>query len=339
MLARDDITEFTRYRNLDTVARYQEWTLPYTRDLAHELVDEMEAMGRPRPGAWAQLAIDHDGELVGDFAVWIDPADELAMIGYTVAPEHQGHAYAVEAAEAVIEWLFGRRSIHRIAATIDPRNLASARVLERCGFEYVGTAPSAAWSRGEWTDDARFSLLEPAWRAWRARPTGSPAVVRFVPVDASNVEAVCALDIAHSQRRFVHSIAESIARAAHPPIVDGEPVTPWYRAIEADGELAGFVMLAHRDGQVPRLWQLLVDQRHQRRGIATRAVGEVARMLAAQGAPLLEAAFVDEPGGPEVFYARLGFARTGAVDPNGEVRSRVATAEVARRVDRLTPRH
>jgi RimJ/RimL family protein N-acetyltransferase len=49
MLARADITEFTRYRNLPEVARYQEWALPYTRDLAHELVDEMESMGRPSP--------------------------------------------------------------------------------------------------------------------------------------------------------------------------------------------------------------------------------------------------------------------------------------------------
>lgn len=331
MLARPDITEFTRYRNDPEVARYQEWPLPYTRDLAHELVDEMEALGRPTPGAWAQLAVERDGQLVGDFAVWIDPDGELAMIGYTISPDHQGHAYAVEAASAVIDWLFDRRTVHRIAATIDPRNLASARVLERCGFEYIGTARSAAWSRGEWTDDARFSLLEPAWRAWRSRPTHPPVDVGFVPVDASSVESVCAIDIAHSQRRFVSSVSESIARAAHPPIIDGELVEPWYRAIVADGELAGFVMLAFRPNAAPRLWQLLVDQRHQRRGIATRAVEEVARQLAARGDGRLEATFVDEPGGPEVFYARLGFRRTGELDARGEVRCVVATAEVLRR--------
>lgn len=335
MLAREDITEFTRYRNVPEVARYQEWTLPYTRDLAHELVDEMDAMGRPEPGAWAQLAMERDGHLVGDFAVWIDPDDELAMIGYTVAPEHQGHAYATEAAEAVIEWLFSRGTIHRVAATIDPRNMASARVLERCGFAYVGTARSAAWSRGQWTDDARFSLLRDEWLDWRARPTHPPRSVRFVPVDAGNVAAVCAIDIAHSQRRFVQGISESIAEAAHPPIADGEPVRAWYRAIEADGELAGFVMLAHRIGRAPRLWQLLVDQRHQRRGIASRAVGEVARQVEAEGGGWLEASFVDEPGGPEVFYARLGFRRTGAVEPNGEITCRVAASEVIRRVERL----
>lgn len=335
MLARNDITAFTRYRNVPEVSRYQDWTLPYTRDLAHELVDDMDAMWQPEPGSWAQLAIERDGVLVGDFAVWIDAGDELAMIGYTIAPEHQGHAYASEAAEAVIEWLFARGTTHRIAATIDPRNMASARVLERCGFEYVGTARSAAWSRGEWTDDARFSLLEADWRRWRDRPTDPPRSVRLVAVDADNVDAVCALEIAHSQRRFVSSVSESIARAAHPPRAGGEPLRPWYRAIDADGELVGFVMVAHRTGRPPLLWQLLVDQRHQRRGIATRAVGEIARRVEADGSPWLDATFVDEPGGAEVFYARLGFRRTGSIGPGGEIACRAATSDVLQRVAQL----
>ena len=50
LLARSDITAFTRYRNVPDIARYQEWPLPYTRDLAHELVDEMESLEQPRPG-------------------------------------------------------------------------------------------------------------------------------------------------------------------------------------------------------------------------------------------------------------------------------------------------
>lgn len=336
MLARGDITAFTRYRNRVDVARYQEWPLPYTRDLAHELVDEMEALGSPHPGVWAQLAMEHAGELVGDFAVWIDPDDELAMIGYTVAPEHQGAGYAVEAAEAIIDWLFDRGTIHRVAATIDPRNLASARVLERCGFQYVGTARSAAWSHGEWTDDARFSLLASEWRSWKARPTGRPDRLRLVEVDASNLDEVCALDIAHSQRRFVDSVSRSIAWAAHPPTVDGVATRPWYRAIEADGEVAGFVMLSLRPDRVPELSQLLVDQRHQRRGIATRAVGEVAAHLADSGAQQIEATLVDEPGGPEVFYSRLGFGRVGRPDRDGSIRVRAPIDEVRRRVRLLS---
>lgn len=333
MLARADITAFTRYRNDPAIARYQDWPLPYTRDHAHELVDEMESIGEPRPGSWAQLAMERDGTLVGDFAVWIDASEELAMIGYTVATEHQGHAYAVEAAEAVIDWLFAATTVHRVAATIDPRNMASARVLERCGFEYVGTARSAAFARDEWTDDARFSLLESDWRRWRSRPTWAPREVSFSPVDPANVHEVCGIDIAHSQRRLVRSVSESIAEAAHPPSEGGGPIEPWYRAIVADGEIAGFVMVGRRTGLPPLLWQLLVDQRYQRRGIATAAVGLVARRLATDGEHEIDASYVDEPDGAEVFYRRLGFERLDERAPNGEIRARADLRTVIARTD------
>ena len=168
LLARGDITEFTRYRNIADLARFQDWPLPYTRDLAHELIDEMETLTGPTADRWVQLALDDGSGIVGDVAVWLDTHQQLALVGYTLAPEHQGHGYATEAVRAVVDWLFRHKRVHRIAATIDPRNLASARVLERCGFEYVGTARSAAYIRDEWADDARFSLLEPDWRAWIA---------------------------------------------------------------------------------------------------------------------------------------------------------------------------
>jgi RimJ/RimL family protein N-acetyltransferase len=332
MLGRADIAEFTRYRNLDVVARYQDWPLPYTRDLAHELIDEMERVDGPTAGTWAQIAMTRDGLLVGDIAVWLDDTSELAMLGYTVAPEHQGRGYAVEAANAVLVYLFEHIRVHRVAATIDPRNMASARVLERCGFEYVGTARSSAWSRGAWTDDARFSLLATDWRAWVARPTGAPATVEFTAVDASNVHAVCAIAVAHSQRRFVRSPAESIADTAHPPLVHGVPLEPWYRAIRADGDLAGFLLVSASSSTrpTPHLWQLLVDQRHQRRGIARRAIGELARLLLADGHTQLTAAFVDEPGGPEAFYRALGFERTDEIDVvSGQVLAKASLRSLA----------
>jgi RimJ/RimL family protein N-acetyltransferase len=332
MLGRADIAEFTRYRNLATVARYQDWPLPYTRDLAHELIDEMEQVDGPTAGTWVQIAMTRDGLLVGDIAVWLDDTSELAMLGYTVAPEHQGRSYAVEAANAVLVYLFEHIGVHRVAATIDPRNMASARVLERCGFEYVGTARSSAWSRGAWTDDARFSLLATDWSAWMARPTDAPVTVEFIAVDASNVDAVCAIAVAHSQRRFVRSPAESIADAAHPPLVHGVPLRPWYRAIRADGDLAGFLLVSANSSTrpTPHLWQLLVDQRHQRRGIARRAIGELARLLMTDGHTQLTAAFVDEPGGPEAFYRALGFERTDEIDVvSGHVLAKASLSSLA----------
>ncbi len=331
-LEREDVTEFVRYRNIDEVARYQDWPLPYTRDLAHQLVDEMETLAGPTGGRWTQLAIVVDDDIVGDLAVWIDDVGTLAMIGYTLSPSHHGCGYAVESVAAIVAWLFRRRKIHRVAATIDPRNLASARVLEQCGFEYVGTARSAALARGEWSDDARFSLLPDDWRSWQRRPIGEPSEVALVEVTGDNVDDVLVVDRSFSQRPLVAPVAHSLAQALAPPVVDGELVRPWLRAITADGDIAGFVMLAepHSSRPDPYLWRLLIDHRHQSRGIGRRVVQQIAEARRAIGDRTLVVSYVpDVVGSPERFYRRLGFVPTGAVHGD-EVEAALDLATVPR---------
>lgn len=175
LLDRTDITTLTRYRNDPEVARYQEWPLPYTRDLAHALLDEIEGLSGPTPGRWIQLAVDGPDGMVGDLAVWLDDEAELAVIGYTIDPAHQRRGYATEAVGALVDALFTRVGIHRVAATLDPANIASARVLQRNGFRYEGRSVAAAKVRGLWSDDDRYALLADDLRAWRERSVTPPA--------------------------------------------------------------------------------------------------------------------------------------------------------------------
>lgn len=330
LVARQDVTRFTTYRNEPSVARYQDWPLPYTRDLAHALVDEMERLGRPTGGHWVQLAIDDGTGIVGDVAVWLDPEATFATIGYTLAPRGQGRGYAVEAVAAVVDWLFRRKRVHRVTATIDPRNSASARVLERCGFEYVGTARSSAFVRDEWADDARFSLLEPDWRDWIERPTGAPDTISLIEITDANVRQVGELAPSFSQRELVAPVLVSLAQALVPPTARGEQIEPWFRAIEADGELAGFVMMAepNRHDPHPYLWRYLIAPRHQGRGIGRAALLEIARQRRTAGATHIRVSWVpDVVGSPARFYEALGFEPTGVVD-HGEVEAMLDLSEL-----------
>jgi ribosomal protein S18 acetylase RimI-like enzyme len=138
---------------------------------------------------------------------------------------------------------------------------------------------------------------------------------------------VARLETHRSQRRFVATVAESLADALVPEVIDGAPVVPWFRAIAADGELAGFVMIAETTEQHPEpyLWRLLIDRRHQRRGIGERALVLLAEHLRAAGDEVLLTSWVDGPGGPEPFYRRLGFEPTGTVI-DGEIEGRVPLA-------------
>lgn len=316
-----DVTAFATYRNQPDVARYQDWELPYTRDLAHLLIDEMEGLSGPVPGEWVQLAIDDGGDtLVGDLAVFVDTDVRLAMIGYTMGPAHQGRGYASEAAGALVDRLFERLHVHRVAATLDPANVPSARLLERLGFRYEGCGLKAAYVRGEWADDDRYAILAEERRAWRERPTGPPSTLQLVKITRDNLNRVERLATHHSQQRFVASMQESFTDALVPEIVDGHPVVPWMRAIEADGEPVGFVMLAERTDAHHEtfLWRLLVDARHQGRGVGRGALRLIGERLAAAGDGVLKTSWVDGPGGPEGFYRRLGFVPTGELD-DGEI--------------------
>ena len=91
-------------------------------------------------------------------------------IGFTIAPGHQGRGYATEAARLLVGYLFGRRAKHRITASCDARNAASAAVLERLGMRREGHLRESSWAKGEWTDDLLYGLLRHEWQ--RGRPAG-----------------------------------------------------------------------------------------------------------------------------------------------------------------------
>jgi RimJ/RimL family protein N-acetyltransferase len=59
-------------------------------------------------------------------------------IAWSLAPGARGKGYAVEAAQAAIDWSFETLGLERIVSIIDPRNSASRRVAERLGERLTG---------------------------------------------------------------------------------------------------------------------------------------------------------------------------------------------------------
>lgn len=136
----------------------------------------------------------------------------------------------------------------------------------------------------------------------------------------ANRDAVVAIHGGAAEGRFVSSVADSLAEAAETP--EG---SPWYRAVYEDGDPVGFVMLSWNVTPRPPdiigpwfLWKLIVDERHQGRGIGRAVVEQVIRLIRADGATELFTSHVIGEGGPDGFYERMGFIPTGELDPNGE---------------------
>ncbi|MGL5405948.1 MAG: GNAT family N-acetyltransferase [Propionibacteriaceae bacterium] len=61
-------------------------------------------------------------------------------IGYGLNSSAEGRGFATEAVGAVAQWLLGTRPHARLTAETAQTNIASGRVLEKCGFTKTGSA-------------------------------------------------------------------------------------------------------------------------------------------------------------------------------------------------------
>jgi diamine N-acetyltransferase len=148
----------------------------------------------------------------------------------------------------------------------------------------------------------------------------TPAV-ELVPITPDNVRAVYDLTVGPGQERFVAPNGWSLAQA----LAGGE--LAWPRAIRADDEIVGFLMLeidpVDPQGRTYWLWRLMIGAERQARGIGRAAVELLGEEVVRRGGSELFTSWVDLPDGPAPFYLRLGFEPTGdRID--GEIVGRLA---------------
>ena len=142
--------------------------------------------------------------------------------------------------------------------------------------------------------------------------------VELREVTADTVRAICELKVAPFQEAFVAPNPVSIAEAYFHP-------TAWFRAIYADGEPVGFVMLDDdASNSSYNLWRLMIADGLQGRGYGRRTIELVLDYVRTRpGATALTTSWVPDERGPEEFYRKLGFELTGEMD-GGEVVGRLA---------------
>jgi diamine N-acetyltransferase len=142
--------------------------------------------------------------------------------------------------------------------------------------------------------------------------------VELREVTAETVREICRLVVAPGQDRFVAPNAVSIAEAYFHP-------SAWFRAIYADDEPVGFLMLDDDETKpLYTLWRLMIADGFQGRGYGKRAVELLIDYVRTRpGATGLMTSWVPGDGGPAEFYRKLGFEPTGEID-EGEVVGRLA---------------
>ncbi len=310
-------------RSLPEVARYQDWEMPYTRDRAEKGMAELVAMDGPVDGTgWSLTVVDaaNPEVIMGDLYVGVNWGGRSALVGYTFHPDFWGQGYATEATQAIIKYLFLDFGVTRVESSLHPDNPPSARVLEACGMKFEGLTRQSFWVGDECSDDMLYGLLRADWDAWCDRPRHVPESLNLVPLTADNARAVGNLSTHKSQERFVSTMLGNYEDALVPPKRNGAQMIPWYRAIEADGQIVGFIMASEQtDADTnPYLWRMLIDRMHQRRGIGSAALDQFEDWCRSQGATAVEVTWVEGPGSPAPMYIARGYIPSGKIE-DGEI--------------------
>ena len=119
----------------------------------------LEETARDKSAAFAIVEL-HGSEPIGQirFVNW-SRSERRAEIGFWMGRRFWGRGYGTEAVRLICRFGFQTLSLHRIDAAVVVGNIASRRVLEKCGFRCEGSARLAARLSHGWVDEWRFGLI------------------------------------------------------------------------------------------------------------------------------------------------------------------------------------
>jgi len=128
-----DAEAIFEYGSDPIVAHYTDWACRTTIEPLIESIQAREATwGNDQDYSWTLATLAEDRAIGG---VRCKLSGKSAEIGFLLNRRFWGQGYAVEAARAVMDWMFSVAEIERVWATCDTENAASIRALEKLGFE------------------------------------------------------------------------------------------------------------------------------------------------------------------------------------------------------------
>lgn len=89
-------------------------------------------------------------------------------IGYWIGEPHWRQGYATEASRALIDHAFSETEIDALSASCRIQNDSSRRVIEKCGFQWVGSGLNQVKALGASVPVDRFVLTRRTWESLRA---------------------------------------------------------------------------------------------------------------------------------------------------------------------------
>lgn len=130
-------------------------------DEALELIAEIDGKITTNTGINWAITLKDNPKLLGIIGYYrTQPENYRSEIGYILLPEFHGKGIVSEAVNRLIKFGFEDLKLHSIEAVIDPDNVASEKVLQKCGFVKEAHFKESDFYEGRFLDKVIYSILE-----------------------------------------------------------------------------------------------------------------------------------------------------------------------------------
>ena len=178
----DDLPDLLEINSSDEVTRYVPYKTWVTAADSHAWLERMERLQAGGDTLQLVIALRDTGQVIGACLLFaFDAASSRAEIGYVLGRQYWGRGYMHEAIGAVMRFVFERLGLRRLEATIDPRNAASLKLVQRLGFASEGLRRQRVLMKGTLVDQSLFGCLREDWLAAMSsdREGSSPCHIPF----------------------------------------------------------------------------------------------------------------------------------------------------------------
>lgn len=153
----DDVDDLVTLANNQNIAKFMADVFPHPYTIENGKTFIGFATSNPNSKIFAIIV---DGKPVGSIGLHLqtDILRKNAEIGYWLGEAYWGKGIIAKAIPQIIDYGFNNMDIVRIFARIFGTNVASQKVVEKCGFILEGKYEKTLFKNGEYLDELIYAI-------------------------------------------------------------------------------------------------------------------------------------------------------------------------------------
>ncbi len=153
-----DAPDLVKHGNNPNIATYQResYPMPYTIEYARDWIQYVKQVASD-----CRFVIEANKEVIGEigFIIQADVHSHTAELSYWLGEAYWGQGIATRALDFIVQYAFNEKNIKRLYADINEYNLASQRILQKCGFQLDAILRDHIYKNNKYYDQYIFSKL------------------------------------------------------------------------------------------------------------------------------------------------------------------------------------